>query len=153
MEIINASDDSWIYEGVVYVPPTPFKATILYGFVYEIEDRASGKKYIGKKFFWSRKTKQVKLKKKKYLGESDWRTYYGSSEKLLVEVNKDKHRFKRTILRLCKSKSECAYFEAKLQFQHDVLLRDDYWNDWIMVKVRGAHLNKLKKELDLESQL
>ena len=35
---------------------------------------------IGKKFFWSRKTRQVKGKKKKYLGESDWAKYYGSSD-------------------------------------------------------------------------
>lgn len=150
---ITNDEDAWIYEGLVYVPPTPFKATVLYGFVYEIEDRTSGKKYIGKKFFWARKTRQVKLKKKKYLGESNWRTYYGSSEKLILEVNKDKSRFKRTILRLCKSKSECAYFEAKLQFENDVLLKDEYWNDWIMVKVRAAHLKKLKETLDFSDNL
>ncbi len=111
------------------------------------------KNILEKKFFWARKTRQVKLKKKKYLGESNWRTYYGSSEKLLLEVNKDKSRFKRTILRLCKSKSECAYFEAKLQFENDVLLKDEYWNDWIMVKVRAAHLKKLKETLDFSDNL
>lgn len=142
--------NEWTYKGDVYEPPTVFKATILYGFVYEIEDRTSGKKYIGKKFFWSKKTRQVNKKKKKYLGESNWRTYYGSSENLLLEVNKDKSRFKRTIIRLCKSKSECAYFEAKLQFEKDVLLKDDYWNEWIMVKVRASHLKKLKETLDFD---
>ena len=37
-----------------------------YGFVYEIVNLTNNKKYIGKKFFYSTKTKQVKGKKKKY---------------------------------------------------------------------------------------
>jgi len=143
----------WIYEDKIYHLPEDCTSKTMYGFVYQIQNRESGKKYIGKKFFWARKTRQVKGKKKKYLGESDWEKYYGSSEKLLVEVNKDKSRFTRTILRLCKSKSECAYFEAKLQFEHDVLLSDDYYNDWIMVKVRAAHLKKLKESLDINDVL
>jgi hypothetical protein len=145
--------EGWVYEDKIYYLPESSNAKEIYGFVYQIQDRESGKKYIGKKFFWARKTRQVKGKKKKYLGESDWKKYYGSSEKLLVEVNKDKSRFKRTILRLCKSKSECAYFEAKLQFEHDVLLSDDYYNDWIMVRVRAAHLKKLKETLDINNEV
>jgi len=143
----------WIYEDKIYNLPEGCTSKTMYGFVYQIQDRTSGKKYIGKKFFWARKTRQVKGKKKKYLGESDWRGYYGSSERLLLEVNKDKGRFKREILRLCKTKSECAYFEAKLQFEHDVLLSDEYYNDWIMVKVRAAHLKKLKETLDINSKM
>ena len=143
----------WIYEDKIYNLPEGCTSKTMYGFVYQIQDRTSGKKYIGKKFFWARKTRQVKGKKKKYLGESDWRGYYGSSERLLLEVNKDKSRFKREILRLCKTKSECAYFEAKLQFEHDVLLSDEYYNDWIMVKVRAAHLKKLKETLDINDEL
>ena len=40
-----------------------------YGFVYEIVNLTNNKKYIGKKFFYSAKTKQVKGKKRntKYL--------------------------------------------------------------------------------------
>jgi hypothetical protein len=143
----------WLYEDKIYNLPEGCTSKTMYGFVYQIQDRTSGKKYIGKKFFWARKTRQVKGKKKKYLGESDWRGYYGSSERLLLEVNKDKSRFKREILRLCKTKSECAYFEAKLQFEHDVLLKDEYYNDWIMVKVRAAHLKKLKETLDINDEL
>jgi hypothetical protein len=35
-----------------------------YGFVYQITNLTNGRKYIGKKFFYSAKTKQVKGKKK-----------------------------------------------------------------------------------------
>ena len=51
-----------------------------YGFVYLITNTVNGRKYIGKKFFYSSKTKQVKGKKKRYKVFSDWQTYYGSSE-------------------------------------------------------------------------
>jgi hypothetical protein len=36
-----------------------------YGFVYRITNKTNNRKYIGKKFFYSAKTKQVKGKKKK----------------------------------------------------------------------------------------
>ncbi len=42
-----------------------------------------------------------------------------------------------------KLKSECAYFEAKYQFENKVLESEEYYNSWIMVKVRKAHLNKV----------
>ena len=37
-----------------------------YGFVYVITNLISGKKYIGKKFFYSSKTKTLKGKRKRY---------------------------------------------------------------------------------------
>ena len=36
-----------------------------YGFVYIIENLITGKKYIGNKLFWFKKTRQVKGKKKR----------------------------------------------------------------------------------------
>jgi hypothetical protein len=131
----------WIYKDEVYNPEEIDRKEV-YGFVYQIECMETGRKYIGKKFFWARKTRQVKLKKKKYLGESDWRNYWGSSDRLQEEINKNKDGFTRTILRLCKTKSECAYYEAKYQFECDCLLREDYFNDWIAVKVTRRHLKK-----------
>ena len=37
-----------------------------YGFVYRITNMVDGKQYIGKKFFYSSKIKQVKGKKKRF---------------------------------------------------------------------------------------
>ena len=115
-----------------------------YGFVYKITNLKSGKKYIGKKFFYSSKTKQVKGKKKRYKASSDWQTYYGSNEELKKDViMHGKESFKREILHLCLSKGSAGYLEAKEQFVNGVLESDEYYNTWIMVRVRKSHLKGL----------
>ena len=115
-----------------------------YGFVYRITNLKTGKKYIGKKFFYSSKTKQVKGKKKRYKVSSDWQTYYGSNEELKKDVIlHGKESFKREILHLCLSKGAAGYLEAKEQFVNGVLESDEYYNTWIMVRVRKSHLKGL----------
>ena len=116
-----------------------------YGFVYQIVNLTNGRKYIGKKFFYSSKTKQVKGKKKRFKVSSDWQTYYGSS----AELSKDvlllgMENFSREILHLCLSKGDCGYLEAKEQFVRGALESDDYYNTWIMVRVRKSHLKGIK---------
>jgi len=116
-----------------------------YGFVYLITNILTGRKYIGKKFFYSSKTKVLKGKKKKIKVSSDWQTYYGSS----AEVTKDvlqlgQENFSREIIYLCKSKGECGYLEAKEQFIKGALESDDYYNTWIMVRVRKSHIKGLQ---------
>ena len=136
----------WYYEDKLY-EDTPEEYQ---GFVYQITEIESGKKYIGKKFFWRAKTLPItktRKRKKRLKVESDWKTYYGSSEVLKEQVStRGTDRFERTILVLCKTKAECTYYEAKYQFERDVLLRDDYYNDWISAKVRRAHLRGLQYE-------
>jgi len=114
------------------------------GFVYMITELDTGKKYIGKKFFWKPKilpkTKTRKRRVKTRV-ESDWRKYYGSSVevKSLVE-EKGVDNYKRDILYLCRTKGECSYYEAKLQFQYDVLLSDDFYNEFIGCKIHSKHI-------------
>ncbi|HIJ51009.1 MAG TPA: hypothetical protein HPP54_08160 [Nitrospinae bacterium] len=121
-----------------------------YGFVYLITNCANGKKYVGKKFFWSMKTRQVKGKKKRFLAESDWQDYWGSNAQLKEDVETaGKANFQREILHLCKTKSECSYFEAKEQIDREVLLSDDYYNSWISLKVTKKHLAKYAKRRQL----
>ena len=135
----------WLLKDTIY-SPEELNDKEVYGFVYLIENLTNGRKYIGKKFFWSAKTKQVNKKKKRYKVESDWKDYYGSSAELGIEIaNIGKESFKRTILHLCKTKAECAYLELKEQIERDVLLSDEYYNAWIQVKVRKSHLKHLKK--------
>jgi hypothetical protein len=112
-----------------------------YGFVYLITNLKSGRKYIGKKFFYSSKTKTVKGKKKKIKVFSDWQTYYGSSAELSQDVLLlGLDNFSREIIHLCQSKGECGYLEAKEQFIRGVMESDDYYNSWIMVRVRKSHI-------------
>ena len=115
-----------------------------YGFVYKITNLKTGKKYIGKKFFYSSKTKQVKGKKKRYKTSSDWQDYYGSNEELKKDVIiHGKENFKREILHLCLTKGTTGYLEAKEQFLNCVLENEDYYNTWIMVRVRDSHIKGL----------
>ena len=116
------------------------------GFVYLITELDTGKKYIGKKNFWKPKILPVTKKRKRRVRtrtESDWRTYCGSSEKVMVLVeSKGLDAFKREILYLCKTKGEMSYYEAKLQFQYDVLLSDEYYNEFIGCKIHSRHIKK-----------
>lgn len=116
------------------------------GFVYIITELDTGKKYIGKKFFWKPKTLPITKTRKRRVKtrvESDWRDYYGSSAavQLLIE-EKGVDNYRRDVVYLCKTKGECSYYEAKLQFEHDVLLRDDYYNEFIGCKIHAKHLRK-----------
>jgi hypothetical protein len=129
---------TWQYNGIDF---TEDLIGNNYGFVYQITNLTNGKKYIGKKFFYSAKTKQVKGKKKKIKVPSDWQTYYGSSDILKQDVLQLGHEnFNREILHLCQSKGECGYLEAKEQFVRGVMETDDYYNTWIMVRVRKSHI-------------
>ena len=146
---------AWIYDGKPFTDPTP--ETV--GFVYLIENLSTGKKYIGKKNFFSHKysvrtivvqsgaLKGTKKKKKtKIIIPSDWETYFGSNDELKAEVEKlGSDNYRRTILRLCKSKAEMSYYEAKEQFEFDVLLSDDFYNAWICVRCTKRHLSKVKE--------
>jgi hypothetical protein len=130
----------WVYENKDFdQTPDEFQ-----GFVYMVTEKDTGKKYIGKKFFWKPKTLPVTKSRKRRVRtrvESDWRTYYGSSKEVqsLVE-SKGKDNYQREILRLCKTKGECSYYEAKLQFQYDVLLSDEYYNEFIGCKIHAKHI-------------
>ena len=118
------------------------------GFVYVITDKRNDKKYVGKKRFWSVTRKPpLKGKKRKRVirKESDWMKYYGSSDlvnQLLVEHGED--NFHREIIHLCKTKGEMSYLEAKEQFDRNVLLNDDYYNEFIGCKIHSKHVSGLK---------
>lgn len=118
----------------------------IYGFVYLITCKTTNKQYIGKKFFWSSKTKQIKGKKKRSKVESDWQSYFGSNKVLVEEVKQQgEDNYTREILHLCKTKGECNYLEAHEQFTRGVLTSKQYYNDWIMVKVHRSHIKGLQR--------
>ena len=114
-----------------------------YGFVYIIENLLTQKKYIGKKLLLNKKTKVLKGKKKRYLVESDWKEYWGSNKVLQEDIKTHgEDNFKRTILKFCESRGECNYWEAKYQFDNNCLDGEEWYNEWIMVRVHRSHLKK-----------
>jgi hypothetical protein len=131
-------DNPWLCEGLV-VDSELLDDYI--GFVYLITNLTNNRKYIGKKLLKRTKTRQVKGKKKRTLVESDWKQYYGSNKELQADVELlGIYNFKREIIRLCKTKGECNYFEAREQFLLDVLSDPSYYNSYIQVRVNRKHL-------------
>lgn len=134
---------TWYYKDEIFEPSeTDLQEWV--GFVYIITEKDTDMKYVGKKLF-HRKITRPPLKgtkrKRRSLVESDWQSYYGSSDNVKQALNeKGEDAFHREILHLCKTKGECSYLEAKEQFDRDVLLRDDYYNGIINCRINAKHL-------------
>jgi hypothetical protein len=106
-----------------------------------IENTVTGRKYIGRKYFSKAGYRQINGKRKKVRQPSDWQNYYGSNETLKEDVSiLGEDKFVRTILHLCKTKSECNYYELREQMDRRVLESNDYYNEWISVKVTKKNL-------------
>ena len=113
-------------------------------FVYLITNLTNNRRYIGKKLTKFSRTKTVKGKKKKVKIDSDWQTYWSSSE----EVKKDvvelgEHNFRREILHFCLSKGEASYIEAAEQFKQNALLDNSFYNGIINCKIHKTHVKNL----------
>ena len=142
-------ENPWYYNGE---PFTSEDIEDYIGFVYIITDTTNDMKYVGKKLLSSKRKLpplKGKVRKRTVIKESDWKTYYGSSEEVqnLVEQN-GKQSFKREILHLCKTKGELSYLELKEQMEREVLLRSDYYNGIIQVKIHRSHVKRLIENED-----
>ncbi len=132
----------WTYKGkeVKEIPDD------IEGFVYIITNLTNNKKYIGKKLAKFKTTKPpLKGRKNKRRGhkESDWRDYWGSSDKLNEDVQAlGTENFSREILYYCNSRGLMSYLEAREQFERRVLESDDYYNGIINVRVGGSKILK-----------
>ena len=137
----------WIYKGRPFQPPENFSPEDYYGFVYIITNRATGRMYVGKKFFWKSKTLPITKKRKRRQRlkvESDWKTYFGSNKHLQEEVQiQGEEVYYKEILHLCKTKGECAYMETKEQFDREVLLSDKYYNGIINCRIGSKSVKNL----------
>lgn len=127
--------------------PEDFEENPPMGFVYRIENKETGKFYIGQKKIIKvekRPPLKGKVRKRKIVKQSDWKTYCGSSNELKKDVEslgEDKFDFK--IIRFCDCKWECAYWELYYQMLNHVLFREDSYNGIINVRI-----SKFQKFID-----
>lgn len=137
---------TWTYKGKEF---TSEDIGEYYGFIYRITNLITGHDYIGRKYFQSKKKlKPLKGKKNKRIRvvETDWQDYYGSSKRLLKDIEElGKENFTREIIELCDTRGNTNYMEAKIQFDEDVLLREDNYNGIIAIKIGIGSVKNLIK--------
>lgn len=114
-------------------------ANIPFGFIYEITNLTNNRKYIGKKQCLSVKKRaplKGKTKKRHQIVETDWKTYTSSSNELNSDIDRlGIESFSFKILKWCSSKWELSYNEARLQFEKEVLLSNEYYNGIINLRI------------------
>lgn len=110
-----------------------------FGFVYLCEEISTGKKYIGRKNFLSKKTrpplKGTKRKRKSKV-DSGWREYCTSNDIIKEKCKNDGYKnFTWTILYLVESQTMLKYLEAKEIMTNDAVLLDTYYNMNVQIKL------------------
>ncbi len=139
--IKNDQPMPWLWNGqVIDSIPDQYEA-----FVYLFTNKVTGRQYIGFKTAVSMKTKTVNGKKKRTKVESDWKTYYSSSQDVLHDVAiYGKGNFVREIIMMTSTKSVGKYYEAWYQFNRNVLTSDHdrYYNGIINLRLNHAVVKK-----------
>jgi hypothetical protein len=137
--ISKTYENPWLFNGEPFLDCGKYA-----GFVYLLIDKVTGKRYIGKKFFWCKR--KVPNKKRRVTVESNWREYYSSCDEIKKLVKEHgKQRFERHILSLHELERDVNYMEIKLQYMLGVLEKTDeegnmlYYNGNISGK-HHAHL-------------
>lgn len=97
------------------------------GFVYIITNLVEQRKYIG--------SKKYKIKRKK---DGEWKSYTGSCTELnndIKKYGKDKFTFK--VVKQYSRMVEVKYNEAKMIIEVDAIFRKDYYNQMVMLRMKG----------------
>lgn len=137
---------SWVYKDVPFESEDIPEGAV--GFVYRITNKTTGTRYIGQKRFFKtiiRPPLKGQKRKRRSIVESDWKTYFSSSDVLkqqLAESSLD--NFKKEILAICYSKGMLSYTEAKLQFDLGVLFDNTYQNGIIQTRINKTHVRGVK---------
>ena len=106
----------------------------IYGFIYRITNKESGKFYIGRKQFISVTRKTIKGRKNKKVTrkEMKWKEYTGSNKVLNGDIDKlGKDKFIFEILALGESKGQVNFLEVIAQIKMDVLTDTNSYNQAI----------------------
>ena len=133
-------ENPWLYEG------EPFLTDSIgdqFGFVYRITNLQSGRQYIGRKYFWSKR--KPRGGKRRVTSESDWKKYYGSSDELKADrklLGND--LFKREIISLHSTLGKVNYEETRQLFLNNVLTEstDDGTPAFYNSNILGRYMRK-----------
>ncbi len=110
-------ENPWTYQGTTF---TSADIDNFFGFVYCITNIQTGKKYIGRKYFWSKR--KPRGGKRRVTSESDWKRYYGSSDELKADRKLlGNQLFKREILSLHSTPGKVNFEETRQLFFNNVL--------------------------------
>ena len=128
-------ENAWTYQGSTF---SSDDINSFFGFVYRITNLKTGKKYIGRKYFYQFRKPRGKSRKVK--SESDWKKYYGSSDELNANRKSlGNECFKREIISLHNTKGWVNYEETRQLFLNNVLSEDEnYYNSNIL----GRYMKK-----------
>ena len=111
------------------------------GFVYIITNARSGRKYVGKKLLVNKKKRKPlkgRVNARRYVVESEWRSYTGSSPKLNEDIEKTgKENFTFEILAFYPSKLLLAYHETKEIIDRNAIFSDEYYNEVCNIRIRN----------------
>lgn len=95
-----------------------------FGFIYIIENKTNGKRYLGKKQFWSIKRVKVTGRKNRKIVKTkmSWEKYTGSNKDLNDDISSiGKDHFDFRIVQICRTKGGLTYAEANWQHHLEVL--------------------------------
>jgi hypothetical protein len=133
-------ENPWYYNGQVFLSDNIGDN---FGFVYLIENKLNGRKYIGRKYFWS--FRKPKGKSRKVKSESDWKKYYGSCPELKEDVIKfGRENFSRTMLSVHKTGGKTNFEETRQLFANNVLTEsfDDGSPAWYNSNILSRYFRK-----------
>ena len=133
-------DNPWRFNGKIFESEN---IEDHFGFIYLITNTLNGRKYLGRKYFWS--FRKPKGKSRKVKQESDWKKYYGSCPELKEDIKKHgKENFTREILSLHKTLGKVNYEETRQLFLNNVLIEslDDGSPAYYNSNVLGRYYRK-----------
>lgn len=110
------------------------------GFVYCITNLITGKKYIGKKLLQNKKKRKPlkgRVNARRYMVESDWKTYTGSSPSLNEYIEKNgKKDFIFEIISFHSSKLLLSYYETKEIIDRNAIFDNTFYNEVLNCRFR-----------------
>lgn len=137
-----STTESWLGRGLGHwrlAEGVELPQAVPLGFVYKITRREDGKFYWGQKKVVAVETRaplKGRKKRRRFLKQTDWREYCGSSSELAADIARfGEKAFDFVIHMFVETKWELSYWELWHQMHDQVLFRRDSYNGIINVRL------------------